>query len=163
MAISIGGFIVPCMMLILMLVLTFIGTDKSHNQEPNKRQSQVSPNGKYVLNVPIERSKENRGPLGFGLPYRHVVISDTNGNILYRDNEKDFPGRFDTYWTWDKKDRAWIFGSDSGTFYYEHTDGTWARHEWTENDKNNVEKDIEPPESLYPGSYKKNKLKDYDL
>ena len=161
MTISIGGSIVPCLMLIFMLVLPLIGIDKSSRQEPNKRQSQVSPSGKYVLDVPIERSGE-RGLFGFGEPYRHVIISDTKGNILYRDHRKDFPGRFGTYWIWDEKDRAWIFGSDLGTFYYECTDGTWTRHGWAENDKNS-EKDIEAPESLYPSSYKQNKLKGYDL
>jgi len=167
MVISIGGSIVPCLMLIFILVLTFIETDKSYHQEPNKRQSQVSPSGKYVLNVPIERTGD-RNLFGFGEPYRHVKISDTKGSVLYRDHRKDFPGRFGTYWIWDEKDRAWIFGSDLGTFYYECTDGTWTRHGWV---KNNTEKSIEPPASLYPSSnkknrlssYKKKRLKDYDL
>jgi hypothetical protein len=160
--ISIGGSIVPCLMLILMLVLPFIGTDISRYQEPNKQQSVISPSGIYVLNVPIERSGEH-GLFGFGEPYRHVIISDTKGNILYRDHRKDFPGRFGTYWLWDENDRAWIFGSDTGTFYYECTDGTWTRHGWAKNIKDNSEKDIVPPESLYPNSYKNNSMKDYNL
>lgn len=157
--ISFGGLIVPCLMLILMIVSPFIETDKSSHQEPNKRQSQVSPSGKYVLNVPIERTGD-RNLFGFGEPYRHVTISDTKGNVLYRDHRKDFPGRFGTYWIWDEKDRAWIFGRDLGTFYYECTDGTWTRHGWV---KNNTEKSIEPPDFLYPNNYKQDKLGDYDL
>ncbi|MCP4257739.1 MAG: hypothetical protein GY774_09470 [Planctomycetes bacterium] len=156
MVISIGGSVVPCLMLILMLVLPFIETDEN-SQEPNKRQSVTSPSGKYVLNVPIERS-EDHGLFGFGEPYRHVIISDPNGNILYRDHRKDFPARFGTYWIWDEKDRAWIFASDEGIFYYECTNGIWTRNEWWQGNKDNAEKGIRPPMSLYPSYYfKQNK------
>jgi hypothetical protein len=159
MVISLGGTVVPCLMLIFMLVSSLIETDESRHQEPNKRQSVISPSGKYVLTVPIERSKVDRGPLGFGEPYWYVTISDPNGNIIYRDPEEDFPGRFGTYWIWDEKDRVWIFGSDSGICYYEHADGTWTRHGWGESNND----DIEPPESLYPGSFKRDTLEEYDL
>ena len=162
MAISLGGTVVPCMMLILVLVSLFVKTDESSHREPNKRQPLTSPSGKYVLTVPIERSKEERGPLGFGEPYRHVTISDPNGNILYCDLEKDFPGWFGTYWVWDEKDLVWIFGSDSGTFYYECTNDIWTRYGWRQDNKDNAEKDIEPPKSLYPSNYfEKNKNEIY--
>ncbi|MHC4244692.1 MAG: hypothetical protein ACYS3N_21220 [Planctomycetota bacterium] len=162
MAISLGGTVVPCLMLILMLVSPFAKRDESSHQEPNKRQLLTSPSGKYVLNVPIERSKEERGLLGFGSPYWHVTISDQNGNILYRDPERDFPGWFGTYWVWDEKDRVWIFGSDSGTFYYECTNDIWTRYGWRQDNKDNTEIDIEPPKSLYPSNYfEKNKNEIY--
>lgn len=159
MVISLGGTVVPCMMLIFMLVSPFIRTYESSHQEPNKRQWVISPSGKYVLTVPIERSKVYRGSLGFGEPYWYVTISDTNGNIIYRDSEEDFPGRFGTYWIWDEKDRVWIFASDEGVFYYECTNGIWTRHYWGESSND----DFAPPESLYPSSFKRDTLEEYDL
>ncbi|MCP4612028.1 MAG: hypothetical protein GY845_25280 [Planctomycetes bacterium] len=159
MVISLGGTVVPCMMLIFMLVSSLVEADESLHQEPNKRQSVISPSGKYVLTVPIERSKVDRGPLGFGEPFWYVTISDPNGNIIYRDPEEDFPGRFGTYWIWDEKDRVWIFASDEGVFYYECTNGIWTRHYWGESSND----DIAPPESLYPSFFKQDTLEEYDL
>ena len=150
MAISLGGIIVPGLLLVLMLVSPFIKIDRSSHQKSNRRQPLKSPSGKYVLTVPIERSKERRGSLGFGSPYWHVTISDPNGNILYRDPEEDFPGWFGTYWVWDEEDRVWLYGSDSGTFFYECTDRIWTRHEWVYGKTVLGEKYIGPPESLYP-------------
>jgi amino acid transporter len=150
MAISLGGTLVPCLILVLMLVSLFIKIDRSSHQKPNQRQPLKSPSGKYVLTVPIERSKERRGSLGFGSPYWHVTISDPNGNILYRDPEEDFPGWFGTYWVWDEEDRVWLYASDTGTVFYECVDGIWTRHERGYVKKGHGEKDIKTPESLYP-------------
>ena len=153
MAISLGGTVVPGLLLVLMLMSPFIKTDRSTHQKPNQRQPLTSPSGKYVLTVPIERSKERRSSLGFGSPYWHVTISDPNGNVLYRDPEEDFPGRFGTYWVWDKEDRVWLYGSDAGTVFYECVDGIWTRRERGYGKEGNGEKDIAPPESLYPSYF----------
>lgn len=153
MAISISGTVVPCLILVLILVSPFIKVDRSSHKKHNQRQPLKSPSGKYVLTVPIERSKERRGSLGFGLPYWHVTISDPNGNILYRDPEEDFPGWFGTYWVWDEEDRVCLYGSDTGTVVYECVDGIWTRREWGYGKKGHGEKDIEPPESLYPSYF----------
>ena len=150
MVISLSGIVVPGMILVLMLVSPFIKIDRSTHQKPNRRQPLTSPSGKYVLTVPIERSKERRGSLGFGSPYWHVTISDPNGSVLYRDPEEDFPGWFGTYWVWDEEDRVWLYGSDTGTVFYECVDGIWTRRERGYGKKGQGEKDIEPPESLYP-------------
>ena len=150
MVISLGGTVVPCLMLIFTLVSPFIETDESSHQKPNKRQPLTSPSGKYVLTVPIERSKVDRGPLGFGEHYWYVTILDTNGNIVYRDIEEDFPGRFGTYWIWDEKDRVWIFASDEGIFYYECINDIWTRHYWGESSND----DIAPPGISVPKFFK---------
>jgi len=154
-AISLGGIIVPGLLLVLMLVSPFIKNDQNSHKKPNQRQPLTSPSGKYILTVPIERSKERRGWLGFGSPYRHITISDPNGNVLYRDPEEDFPGWFGTYWIWDEEDRVWIYGSDNGTFFYECVDGIWKRYEWGYSKKGKGEKEIEPPKSLYPRYFDK--------
>jgi hypothetical protein len=155
MAISLGGIIIPGLILVLMLVSPFIKIDQSSHQKPNQRQPLTSPSSKYVLTVPIERSKERRGSLGFGPPYWHVTISDPNGNVLYRDSEEDFPGWFNSYWVWDEEDRVWLYGSDSGTVFYECVDGIWKRYEWGYSKKGKGEKEIEPPKSLYPRYFDK--------
>ena len=142
-AMSSGGMIIPCLILVLMLVFPLTRTEADHNQLPNQEQPLISPNGKYILTVPIERYK-NPGEFGFGLPFWCVTISVPNGNVIYRDEDKSFPGWFKHYWIWDEEDRAWIYGSDSGTFFYEYKDGKWLKHDWGKN------LDISPPESLYP-------------
>jgi hypothetical protein len=149
-AISLGGSVVPGLMLILMVISPLIRMGQSSHQKPNQRQPVISPSGKYVLTVPIERSKRHKGPLGFGSPYWHVTISDPNGEVVYRDPEEDFPGWFGTYWVWDEEDRVWLFGSDYGTVFYECADGIWTRYQWGSGKTAHVEKDIVPPESLYP-------------
>jgi len=136
-----------------MLVSPFIKIDQSSHQKPNQRQPLKSPSGKYVLTVPIERSKERRDLLGFGSPYRHVTISDPNGNVLYRDPEEYFPEWFGTYWVWDEEDRVWLYGSDTGTFYYECVHGIWTRRGWVNGKTGQGEKEIGPPKSLNPGYF----------
>ena len=152
-AISIGGAVVPALILVLMLASPLIRTDRTSRRKPNQRQPLTSPSGKYVLTVPIERSRTGRGPLGFGSPYWYVTISDQNGNVLYRDSEHDFPGWFGTYWVWDEQDRVWLFGSDSGTFFYECPDRNWRKQEWAPEQKDNIGRRIVPPKSLYPPSH----------
>jgi hypothetical protein len=152
-AISIGGAVVPSLLLVFMAISPFIKTGPSRHQKPNRRQPLTSPSGKYVLTVPIERSRKRGGLLDFGSPYRHVTISDPDGNVLYRDPKDDFPGWFGAYWIWDEQDRVWLFGSDSGTVFYECVDGEWARAEWVPGKTGDIEREITPPESLYPPSY----------
>jgi hypothetical protein len=150
-AASLGGTSVPGLLLVLMLALPFIGIDPDESQKPNQRQPLTSPGGKYVLTVPRERSKEKQGPIGFGLPFWHVKISDPNRVVLYRDAEESFPGHFSMYWTWDEKDRVWLYDSEGGTVYfYEYVDENWTKQEWGHGKTGYVDRDIEPPLSLYP-------------
>jgi len=145
-AIVYGGVSAP----VLLIVLGLFGPDPPDDQKPNQRQPLVSPSGKYVLTVPIERSRQDRGPLGFGLPYWHVTISDPKGQVVYRDPNESFVGIRNVYWVWGQADRVWLFDSDGGAVYvYEQTDGTWSRHEWGHGTGYTAQ-GITPPPSLYP-------------
>ena len=140
-AVAIGG-LSSTFLILLLLILPLIRTNKRHEQPPNRQQHLISPSGKYILTVPVKRIKQEL--LSFGRPYRIVTISDPNGKIIYQDREETFPAWFGTYWVWDKEDRVWLFGSDSGVFFYENIDGDWVRRDWYS------ELGVSPPESLYP-------------
>lgn len=146
-AVALGGLSSTFLILLLMFILHLIRTNESPKQLPNRQQSLISPSGKYVLNVPIKRIKQQL--LSFGHPYWIVTISDPNGEVVYTDKEETFPGWFGTYWVWDKQDRAWLYGSDAGIFFYENIDGNWTKHNWGDGIG------ITPPESLYPDDVNK--------
>jgi hypothetical protein len=150
-AVALGGMAVPILMIaspLLMLLLPNAPPD----QKPNQHEPATSPSGRYVLTVPIERSEHDKGPLGFGMPYWHVTVSDPNGTAIYRDADEQFFGVHNIYWMWDKGDRVWLYNSDNGTvyFYEEYADGKWRKAKWGHGKTGHVPQDIAPPESLYP-------------
>lgn len=141
-AVALGGLSSTFIIILLMFILPLIRTNESPKQLPNRQRYLISPSRKYVLNVPIKRIKQKT--LSFGVPYRIVTISDRKGEVIYQDKEKTFPGWFGTYWVWDEQDRAWLYGSDAGIYFYENIDGNWTKHSWGDG------MGITPPESLYP-------------
>lgn len=141
-AISLGGITAPSLTLVLMLTFSFISAKKNPEQMSNRQQHLISSSGKYILSVPIKRIR--RQLLSFGHPYWQVTISDQNGNVIYQDKEKTFPGWFETYWIWDQQDHAWLYGSDTGTYFYENINGQWIKHPWKKTSG------IDPPEGLFP-------------
>ncbi|MBN1149866.1 hypothetical protein JXA84_01450 [candidate division WOR-3 bacterium] len=94
----------------------------------------------YVLTVPAVR--EERG--GYS-NYWKVTISDSEGELLYTD-EEGFPARFNVYWTWDDSDRAWLYNSDDGCIYYWEYKGVWTKtkHE-KKTDSLRIPDDLLPP------------------
>ncbi len=142
MAASLGAMSAPVLLLALALTGAVVRTKPE--QPANRQQPSTSPSGKYVLTVPIER-EDRPGLFEFGSPYWHVTISDPNGNVLYRDAGKDFPGWFGAYWVWDHQDRVWIFSYDSGTVFFECVDGIWTRHQWWSENKKYKQRGISPP------------------
>lgn len=141
-AISLGGITGPLLVLVFILALLLISTFAKGEQLPNQSRHLISPGGQYILTVPIKRIRQK--PLSFGLPFLQVTISDSNGNVIYRDSEQTFPGWFGTSWIWDEHNRAWLYGSDAGTYYYENIDGDWKKEKWKK------ESSIKPPQLLYP-------------
>jgi hypothetical protein len=149
-AISLGGASVPGLMIALMLLSPFL-PHPPREPEPNQREPVTSPSGNYVLTVPIERSETQTGPFGYGLPFWHVTISEPNGAVVYRDPNEQFHGIHNVYWTWGDDDRVWLYDSDDGTVYfYERAEGNWTRAVWGQGRTGHSERDIAPPEALYP-------------
>jgi hypothetical protein len=149
-AISLGGAALPALILGSVLLRPVLPVPP-RSQKPNQREPLPSPSDKYVLSVPIERSERDKGPLGYGMPYWHVTISDPNGKVLYRDSDEQFHGIHNVYWTWGDDDRAWLYNSDDGAVYfYELTNETWQKGMWGHGKTGHVEQDIAPPKSLYP-------------
>lgn len=151
-AVALGGFSVPAFLVVLMVLSPLLPhRPRQGDEEPNQRQSRVSPSGRYILSVPIERSRSRKGPLGFGMPYWYVTVSDPNGVLLYRDAQEEFQGIHNVYWTWDDQDRVWLYDSDDGTVYlYEWADGAWSRRTWGHDRTRHIEQEIVPPDALYP-------------
>jgi len=92
-------------------------------QKPYQDQPLVSPSGKYVLTVPIEKAADKRD-------YWRVTISDREGKELFKDDSK-FVGHLNVYWSWDKEDRVWLHNSDDGYMYYWELDkkNQWRRYQ----------------------------------
>ena len=106
-----------------LLLVVLISGCRSEYHKPFQHQPLVSPSGKYVLTVPIEKSADN-------LHYWRVTISDRNDKVLFKDDSA-FPGRFNVYWTWDNEDRVWLQNSDNGYTYYWKLDheNQWHRYQ----------------------------------
>ena len=107
--------------LLCLLVVLLSGCRGPAYHKPFQDQPLVSPSGKYVLTVPIEKAADDRR-------YWRVTISDRNGNVLFKD-DSEFPARFNVYWTWDNSDRVWLKNSDNGYTYYWEWDNQnhWRR------------------------------------
>ena len=114
---------------------------------PNKVQPLPSPSRKYVLTVPIECNPNYKN-------YKvwKVTISDSNGTVLYKDNESECVGWLNAYWAWDDSDRAWLYNSDDGRVYFWELDGAnWNKTYWGYGkDHREIERDINQPNILYP-------------
>ena len=149
-AVSLGGMSVPGLFIALML-LHLLLPHPPREQKPNQREPLSSPSGWYVLTVPIERSGRRKGPLGYGIPFWHVTISDPNGTVLYRDPNEDFHGIHNIYWVWDDQDRVWLYNSDDGAVYfYERIESTWTRSRWGDGKPGQGLQPAAPPKALYP-------------
>lgn len=150
MAVSLGGISIPGLFIALMLLHPLL-PHPPREQKPNQREPLSSPSGWYVLTVPIERSGCHRGPLGYGMPFWHVTISDPNGVVLYRDPNEDFHGIHNIYWVWDDQDRVWLYNSDDGAeYFYVRTDSTWSRSRWGGGKPGQGVQPAAPPKALYP-------------
>ncbi|MEN6576435.1 MAG: hypothetical protein ABFD90_08835 [Phycisphaerales bacterium] len=149
-AISLGGMSVPGLFVVLMLLHPFL-PHRPREQKANQREPLPSPSGRYVLTVPIERSSSHKGPLGYGMPFWHVTISDSNETVLYRDPNEDFHGIHNVYWVWDDQDRVWLYNSDDGAeYFYERTDSAWRRSRWRDGKPGQGVQRAAPPNALYP-------------
>lgn len=152
-AISLGGVAIPALVVALLLIHPWL-PDRPCVQKPNQQDTVISPSGKYVLTVPIERSQREKGPFGYGMPYWYVTISASDGRVLYRDLDENFDAIHNVYWIWDERDRVWLYNSDDGAVYfYEQADTTWSKRRW--GDGRN-EPNLAPPQALYP-SYLSNR------
>lgn len=114
---------------------------------PNQVQPMPSPSGKYVLTVPTERN-----PNYHDHEVWKVTISDTSGEVLYKDNSSECVGWLNAYWAWDNSDRAWLYNSDDGRVYFWESDGTnWTKMYWGYGKTNReIDRVIEQPDILYP-------------
>lgn len=106
---------------VFVLWVVAFGNCGGQYHKANQEQPLVSPSGKYVLTVPIERAADK-------LHYWRVTISDVNGNVLFKDDSQ-FVGRLNVYWSWDAHDRVWLNNSDNGYTYYWELDqkNRWRR------------------------------------
>ena len=107
--------------IVFVLWALVLGNCGGEYHKENQEQPLVSPSGKYVLTVPIEKAADN-------LHYWRVTISDVNGNVLFKD-DSEFVGQLNVYWSWDAHDRVWLDNSDNGYTYYWELDkkNQWLR------------------------------------
>lgn len=92
------------------------------NQKPRTR----SPNGKYVLTLPIEAQTTN--PRYKGTRVWKVTIADASGTVLYKDEQSTMVGNLNVYWGWDGQNRVWLYNSDDGAIWrWEFTAEGWEK------------------------------------
>lgn len=134
---------------VLALVLPIAGCPCRSRRptRPNQEQPSVSPNGKYVVTVPIERNPNYRNT-----PVWKVTICDTQGNRVYKDEDSHFVGHLNVYWIWDETDRLWLYNSDTGDVLLWEADrsGEWTKTKWGHGHTRTINRDLVPPEALYP-------------
>jgi hypothetical protein len=123
------AFYVP---VLIVFILSFVPS--TGRQRENQRSPVTSPNGLYILEVPIENRLWT------------VKIFDQQHRLLYADQDSDFLGRFNSYWNWDKNNRVWMYNSDNGEIdYWESRAGKWQKQTWNQQDSS-----LEPPREMYP-------------
>jgi len=92
---------------ILFLLLAGCADRKMKNQT----QHLPSRDGRYTVDVPIEKSAKKKGV------FWKVTNRDHSGKQLYKDDDSDFIGYLNVYWLWDNRDRLWLYCSDEGTVF----------------------------------------------
>jgi hypothetical protein len=130
---------------IILTLSLILGGCAQISRKPNQKSPSVSPSGKYILTVPVERDARKQN-----LPYWRVTISDDSGKILFKD-DSEFVAHLNVYWRWDSEDRAWLYNSDSGRVYFwESSEGGWKRSEWGHGRVKEIDRDLSPPAEVYP-------------
>jgi hypothetical protein len=139
----------PCALVLLLGLALAFGCRRTQSLPPNQQQPSISPNGRYVLTVPIEPNETN--PEYAGTRVWKVTISDQDGALLYRDDKSEFVGYLNAYWLWDSQDRVWLYNSDTGqVFFWELSDGEWLKTEWGHGRVGDIDRDLAPPPEVYP-------------
>ena len=113
---------------VTMIAVLFCGLLGCNPRAPraNQKQSTTSPNGKYVLTVPIEAQTTN--PEHRGTRVWKVTIADTSGAVLYKDEQSTMLGNLNVYWGWDDQNRVWLYNSDDGAIWrWELTPEGWKK------------------------------------
>jgi hypothetical protein len=118
---------------------------------PNQTQNLQSPSQKYFLAVPI-------------IEYLWIVtIKDRTGKILYRDSNSTFSSGLNSYWSWDKEDRAWLYNSDNGyVYFWERNKQGWTKNLWGPTCVRLTSQNVDPPLELYPPRQKPATFIHYD-
>lgn len=128
---------------VLLLGIVALGCAVGREAPVNQRQPSPSPDGQYVLTVPIEKNAA-------GERMWQVTISDAGGDRLYRDVDSEFVGNLNVYWIWDDANRVWLYNSDAGAvFYWEIQNGDWVKTQWGCDEICKVDTPM-PPDELYP-------------
>jgi hypothetical protein len=121
--------------LILVFIWTLLPSDE--RQRENQRSPATSPNGAYILEVPIEQRVWT------------VKIFDQRHRLLYVDQDSEFLGRFNSYWHWDKNNRVWLYNSDNGEIvFWEVLAGEWRKQRWDRTQGSGAS--LKPPPEMYP-------------
>lgn len=108
------------------------GTAGCNPPKPPADQTEplVSPSGKYVLTLPIE--KNTRNPEYATSKVWKVTIHDSAGVLEYKDEDSTMVGYLNVYWSWDTKDRVWVYNSDNGkVLRWEKQGRIWRNSEIT--------------------------------
>lgn len=112
-----------------------------------QQQPLVSPDGNYVLTVPVN---ESALPGMAGTPVWMVTITDLDGGVVHQDRMSEFSARFAVYWDWGPEGRVWLYNSDDGSVWYWEDRGDWIKWMWGHGRQREIDYDIWPPESIYP-------------
>ncbi len=115
----------PRLIIIAVLVATLVGC-RLPAPPDNQKQKTTSPNGKYVLTLPIEAQTTN--PKYKDTRVWKVTIADTSGTVLYKDEQSTMVGNLTVYWGWDDQNRVWLYNSDDGAVWrWELTSEGWKK------------------------------------
>lgn len=96
----------------------------SDSTDSNQKQGAVSPDGQFVLSVPVERGVYPR------VSVWKVTVTDRSGRPLYKDEQSTMPGTLAIYWGWDEQGRVWVYNSDDGTkWVWERSPSGWKKRQ----------------------------------
>ena len=112
-----------------------------------QRQPVVSPDGEFLLSVPIEESEL---PELAGAPVWMVTISHVEGGLVHQDRMSKLAAQHNVYWAWGPEGRVWLYNSDDGAVWFWENRGDWEKHLWGYGRERAIDYDIWPPEAIYP-------------
>jgi hypothetical protein len=137
-----NSFFVP--IIFSAVIMSFLLSGCADRKMKNQTQHLPSPNGRYTVDVPIERSAGQKDL------FWKVAISDRSGKQLYKDTDSDFVGQLNVYWLWDNSNRLWLYCTDEGTvFIWELEKGRWVKRKWGTRDDVRSDRKEYPPDGLF--------------
>ncbi len=115
-----------CFMTVMsLLFLSCCKENMNSNQLATPEHPQISPSGKYLLQV------INSFESGLNCEKFQILEITKQHRIIFKSKDC-FRTRDTLFFLWDNDDRVWVYSGDVGTFFWVDEDGQWVKHTYVQ-------------------------------